>query len=909
MTLIFLLLCAAGAVWSVKKFYESLNMSLTKLNEKPIATITFKHKTAQRKFMERMIWDRLRQHSPVYDGDTIRTAPESEATIYFEDGNVMDLGENTMAQVFFHDGQVQMSVSGGSFSVNSSGSKNGAVVNAGNSSVVVSAGSSIGASVSEESGTSFKVVDGTVVFTDENGLARAMEKGEAIALDASGDEQIIPIITVFSPAPNAKVLDFGGSGVSVDFKWTAQNLEKGDSLVLQTSREKDFSDIERTVDLDGMTEVSVDFEEGVSYWRVYAKKAGVNYSAASKLKVFAAPPPQLIAPESRSVYTYKSKLPDVRFSWSANDLVTAFDLQIADNPQMENPIVEQRATTPSSIVSTLGTGTWYWRVTPYYTLNKIGLAEPSEVRAFTINQRNKILPPELILPAAGDNVNTALKDMINFSWKNNPEAVGYEIAVSADPKCLDNMIVQKTKSNFFVVKPSESRMQEGTWYWRVIQYDADGDISDQSEIRKFTTSQVKFEQRALYPPDNFAVTDTNLAELRFTWKSNIPGDNRFQIARDKKFTSLVVNQIDNEKFFQGAQLSGGDYYWRISSATLPDQYSTEPRAFKVVSQLTAPVLATPADQETLTIYGESSTRFSWKPVAGADLYQFNLYDTENKDTFIVSERVKRPLVAVNMAKYSNGTYGWSVQALAEETLYSSRRFSPMSDAEFRIVQLRRAVLEYPADGAVIDGVRALSNPETVRWSCEQELKQSTFTLSKNPNGYSNPIMTVNNPGRAIKLPRLDPGVYYWTIRGANASGANSSAAKPRSFTVGRILNLAAPRITSPAAGKVYGPAQIRVSRRIDFAWNPVPLATNYTITIRNDRGEVLVSKTLKENRFTIPDMAELKRGRFAYTVQASQLLPDGTLVRRGDISSSAFTIDLPVAGDIIIDDTGVLYGK
>ncbi|MBQ6029732.1 MAG: hypothetical protein IJL24_09460 [Treponema sp.] len=121
--------------------------------------------------------------------------------------------------------------------------------------------------------------------------------------------------------------------------------------------------------------------------------------------------------------------------------------------------------------------------------------------------------------------------------------------------------------------------------------------------------------------------------------------------------------------------------------------------------------------------------------------------------------------------------------------------------------------------------------------------------------------------------------------------------------------MAAPRITSPAAGKVYGPAQIRVSRKIDFAWSAVPLATNYTITIRNDRGEVLVSKTLKENRFTIPDMAELKCGRFAYTVQASQLLPDGTLVRRGDISSSAFTIDLPVAGDIIIDDTGVLYGK
>ena len=907
--MIFLLTCAAGAAWSIKKFYESLNASLTKLNEKPIATITFKYKTAQRKFEERMIWDRLRQHSPIYNGDTIRTAEASEATIYFEDGNIMDLGENTMAQVFFHDGQVETSVSGGSFSINSSGSKNGVIVSAGTSSVIVNSGSSISASLTKEGGTKVNVSQGEVFFTDESGLARAIEEGDGIALDAEGDEQIVPLITVSSPSANAKIMDFGGSGVPVAFAWSVQNLEKGDHLVLQTSRDKKFENVERTVDLSGLTEISLDFEEGPSYWRIYPEKAGPKFSAQSKVKVYAALPPQLIAPESRADFAYKSKLPDVRFSWTTNDVVTAFDLEIADNPQMQNPVVAQRTTTPSSIVSTLGSGTWYWRVTPFYALNKIGLGEPSEARAFTIHQRSKILPPELILPATGDAVNTAEKDMINFSWKNNPEAVGYEIKISDEPKCEAPRIVQRTKANFFTVQPSQSGMQKGTWYWCVSQTDSDGDISDQSEIRKFTTDQILFEQRALYPPNDFAVTDSNLAELRFTWKTNIPGDNRFQIARDKKFSNLVVNQTANEKFFQGAQLSGGDYYWRISSADSPDKFSTEPRAFKVVSQLVAPSLLSPADQDTLTIYGESSTRFSWKPVAGADLYQFSLYDTKNRDTFIVSEHVKAPSMTLNLASYANGSYGWSVQALAEETPYSSRRFSPMADGEFRIVQLRRAVLEYPADGAVVDGIKALTNPDSVRWSCEQELKQSVFTLSKNPNGYSNPILSVTNPEKSVKLPRLEPGVYYWTIRATNSFGSNSSAAKPRSFTVGRILNLAAPRITSPAAGKVYGPAQIRVSRKIDFAWSAVPLATNYTITIRNDRGEVLVSKTLKENRYTIPDMAELKRGRFAYTVQASQLLPDGTLVRRGDISSSAFTIDLPVAGDIIIDDTGVLYGK
>ena len=908
MTLIFLLTCAAGAAWSINKFYESLNASLTKVNEKPIATITFKHRTAQRKFQERMIWDRLRQHSPVYDGDTIRTAAGSEATIYFEDGNIMDLGENTMAQVFFHDGQVETSVTGGSFVVNSNGAKNGALVKAGTSTVIVSAGSSIGGSVSNESGTSVKVANGKVVFSDESGLTRAIEEGQAIALDASGDEQIIPIITVFSPAPNAKVLAFGGAKESVQFKWTVQNLGDDDGLILQTSRDKKFESVDRTLDLKGVEDIAVDFEEGVSYWRIYPKKAGPDYCAASKIKVFAAPPPQLVAPESRSNYSYKAKLPELRFSWTSNDVVTAFDFEIADNPQMENPVFKQRTTTPSSIVSTLGTGTWYWRVTPFYSLNNIGLTAPSETRAFTISQRQTMSPPELILPAADERINTALKDSIAFSWKNNPEAVGYEITIAQDPQCYDAKITQKSKSNFFSVKPSEAEMQTGTWYWRVTQYDADGDISEQSEIRKFTTDQVTYEQRALYPPDNFVTVDSSLAELRFTWKTNIPGDNKFQVARDRAFKNLVVDQVNNDKFAQGLSLAGGQYYWRISSATSPSQYSTEPRALRVAAQLIKPVLTYPAQNETLVIEGERLARFAWKPVADADFYQFYLYKSGSEDEPIVSERLSSSVRSVDLSKFANGQYSWSIQAGVEESAYTARRFSPKAEGTFKVAQLRRIQLQYPADGAQMSGLEALAHPDTLRWTCEQEVKQVVLTLSKNPNGYSNPIMTTRNPARFVPLPRLEPGVYYWTARGTNEAGMNVSAPRAHSFTVNKVAALAPPRLSAPANNTVYGVAQIRSSRKINFVWQPVAGATVYTITLRNERGQVLLNKQTSETHYTFNDMAELKNGRFTYSVQAAQNLPDGTLARRSEASSASFAIDLPAAGDIVIDDMGVLYG-
>lgn len=93
-----LAVCVSGVALNSLLFYKSFFRALTKMNEEPIATITFKYKTAQRKFLDRVVWDRLRQNSPVYNGDTLHTSSLSEATVWFSDGNVMELSENTMAQ-------------------------------------------------------------------------------------------------------------------------------------------------------------------------------------------------------------------------------------------------------------------------------------------------------------------------------------------------------------------------------------------------------------------------------------------------------------------------------------------------------------------------------------------------------------------------------------------------------------------------------------------------------------------------------------------------------------------------------------------------------------------------------------------------------------------------------------------
>ena len=148
-------ICLIGAFISSALFYKGFFRALTKLNEEPIATITFKYKTAQRKFLERVVWDRLRQNSPVYNGDTIHTENLAEATVYFIDGNVMNLSENTMAQVFLSEDQLLTAeLTDGYATVDAGEAGAGVVLVADGMEVALEAGSSVGAGIESKSKTS-----------------------------------------------------------------------------------------------------------------------------------------------------------------------------------------------------------------------------------------------------------------------------------------------------------------------------------------------------------------------------------------------------------------------------------------------------------------------------------------------------------------------------------------------------------------------------------------------------------------------------------------------------------------------------------------------------------------------------------------------------------------------------------
>ncbi|MBQ9239491.1 MAG: hypothetical protein IJ191_09325, partial [Treponema sp.] len=231
-------LCICGAIISLLLFFLSYFRAVMRRDQLPIATITFKYKTAQRKFIDRVVWDRLYQSAPVYNGDTIATSAFSEATVRFVDGNVMELHENTMAQVFMDaDNVMSAHLENGSAVVDASDAVRGMSFGTEDMQVAIDHGSAVSALSFGASGGSMDAV-----FQVLSGVARvggtALEAGEEFFTGQGVHNRSSVVVTC--PAREAKVLyHTEGAGI-VPFTWRLHNMPAGTPLHLELAADSRY---------------------------------------------------------------------------------------------------------------------------------------------------------------------------------------------------------------------------------------------------------------------------------------------------------------------------------------------------------------------------------------------------------------------------------------------------------------------------------------------------------------------------------------------------------------------------------------------------------------------------------------------------------------------------------------------
>ena len=936
--------CLSVCAVSLWFFWKDLNTSSTRTDVDSIATIHFKRKVSQRKFDDRVVWERLQQDSALYDKDTIRTSDGAEAVILFSDGTKVDLTENTMIQISLEkDGSVNLSVGGGNVEVDTTASTSESVkLSMGDgSSVNLEKGSRIAAATTSESGagTSFTVKDGNAVVSNAAGQSQKISNGEAISVEKNG-ELNRQNITVTSISKNLRVYKTGEEVEPVKLSWqaTSDNANPADAIVkVEVSTDKDFTNIVKQYSAKGSSSMDVvpQAENEKLFWRVY-KEDEQEKAVQGVITVVELSQMELNSPLDNSVFSYRKELPSLRFNWKNDEYAESYKMEVSRTQDFVAPLITESLKSTSYTTASLDKGKYYWRVTPYYTVNSIGYAEASPVFSFEIEEREALTEPALSLPAdAAKIVLGEAEQNVIFSWKSDVKADGYSIELSDNPDFTKiRQTIKATRTTVgehFTIKT----LPEGTYYWRVMRNSEEdresGNDHAHSVVRSFSVAAyVPGINKLSWPPDGYSVEHDQLARLNFNWKlaneyKSAGLESVLQIARSEDFNNVLVTQTLSKPEFTGASLISGNYYWRVG--VLKEGVETafsEPNKLKVLNPMSAPKIKSPQNEEKLIVAYNEPVAFEWQKVSGADYYRLMVYD--EKGSVVKSERVSEPKLKLELpvgAGSGTGTspaspaytkYKSVIQAFAKETEISSSRFSEESEVSFEVRRPLPVTLVSPVNNQGLDGLAALRTPVQLVWKAGDPTTRTMLTLQKqNSNGTWRTVRTMDNPKTQVSLSRLTEGRYRWNVSASGERGMSLDSVS-ETFVIKPVPMLAGAALSEPSNNLKMDAAYLKAHRNLSFKWKKVAGATDYDFAIY----QVLANGTYKriysqnkvrQTEVRIKDLSIFDVGNFEWRVTAYSHAKDGYEEQKSDPVSARFKIDFGLPSKVKTGQPGTMYGE
>ena len=896
-------------------FWKDLNSSSKRTDKEKIATITFKNRIAQRKFDDRVVWERIDKSTPLYNGDLIRTAELAEAVITFNDGSEVNIYENTMIQVYYSDfAGVNISVGNGNLQIESSQKGNVQLTMNDGSKVNAGGGTSLSAKTTGNgSGTkTVEVRSGSATVTGASGNTESMKAGESLSVKSSGEIAKKPV-TVTSIPPELRVLNVEGSDIPVKLEWKKNNTNE--PVVLQTSTKKDFSQITEEKIVSSVNDSLISLSEGTLYWRVFPK-GKEDEATEGKISVEAAKPLTIISPADKGSFQYRNRNPVMSFRWNGNDYAKNYLLKISSTPDMQNLVYNKVHVHPSATIDSLGSGQWWWQVTPYYELNSIGYAGASKVSSFTIERTEEITPPSLTVPLQNAEIHYKENLDVNFSWKSDIKA-SYELLISSDEDFKDIITRRKTAGQRATVSLALPEKDGQTYYWKVIRNSSEpDDFTPESAVREFSVSKyISVPTKLVYPPEEFCTESTKVSSLRFMWKPSDEAkakgkESIIQISSTKDFKTIQTQKTVPGTSVENLTIPQGEWYWRVATEGMDGEPEyTQPNHLVVQRELTAPSVTNVKESSEVVIAKDSSVKLNWTTVPGADFYNVRVYDSDNK---LVAEK---PEASGTTASFTlpDDSYSVKIQAVASQTEISPLRTGPVETVDF-VVRTPDAVSAlYPVAASKIDGLTALRTPVNFTWKTGRDKPVTTELViqKRQDDGTMRVVERIKTTKTSASVPRLTTGSYSWQVIASTAEGIPMNS-QPVSFTITPVASLAKPVLEAPKNNFTMDSTYLRKNRSISFEWKAVADATEYNFIIYKKAYNgslipVYSEKGIKNNKFRLKKLSLLDIGEFEWNVTAFSYARDGYEERRSPVAQGTFKIKFDAPKQITTEKTGRMF--
>ncbi len=906
--------CLSIAGYFVYSFWKDLNTSAKRTDKEKIAIITFKNRIAQRKFDDRVVWERIDKATPLYNGDLVRTADLAEAVITFNDNSTIDLYENSMIQVYYSENEgIKISVDNGNLQVDSSiNSKvalsldNGSVINAGG-------GTSLATQSSKNGIHSVDVKNGAATITSEKGESEALSAGQSASMQKSGEIKKNDL-TVTSIPQEMSLLSLDGKEVAVTIEW--QKADKNRPVVIETSYKKDFSVIEETKKVEDLNSSILNVKSGVLYWRLYPE-GNKDEVTEGKIKVEATEPIKLLSPVDGGCFRYRNSNPKISFRWSQCDYAKSYMFIVASSPDMHSPLIAKEVTETSITLDSIGAGDWWWQITPYFEKNSIGYTGESSQGKFSVVKNDVINPPSLTIPLDNSIITSKESAKVNFGWKSELSA-SYEVYVSDSPDFSNLIYKTQTSAKHTSTNLEVPESEEKTYYWKVVRKSNETeDITPVSDVHSFTLARYKDEpNRLLYPPEEYSTEASKLSSLQFMWKpapQNISLNSVIQFSSSRDFSSIHKEKVLQKTVFGDLSLSEGSWWWRIASVKEDGTYTdyTEGRHLQVLKELEAPELLGIKNNQEILLAADMPLTLAWNKVAGADYYNVRIFDSNNQ---IVAENSSVENTSVKFS-LNDAAYSIKLQAVSAKSEYSPLRTGPVTSLAFSVRRPSPVNTLSPANGTKIEGLTAIRNPLVFTWKNGIDKPAlSDFVLKKRQSDGSMRIVETRRVTKnTISLSRLTPGFYTWQINASTSEGLPINS-QVKSFTITSVESLEKPIPQNPQNSFVMNSDYLRKNRSITFEWKPVDEATEYNFILykkeRNGKLTPVYSENnIKTTKLRFKNLSMLDVGNFVWNVTAFSYAKDGFEERRSQSASAEFKIDISVPVQIKADSPGRMYSE
>jgi hypothetical protein len=915
-------------------FFSDLNAVSGRGNEPALGTIFFKKQTATRKSSDSQMWERLRNQSPVYRLDTLRTDEDSEAVVNFDDGLSLDMLQNSMLKLTVRGQSANLDFQEGSITLRGGDKSAPVFLGQSGSAVALSPDAQLVVTKTKDT-TSLELSQGSASVSDRYGKQQTLTPETAMDFsDQTGSSTLRPVNLIPRyPEQGSRLLTLETGKIAVKFGCQTSRLGST-AIEIELSPAADFSTVaaypatrEATTEKNGnLYTAEIPLDSGTWYWRV---AAGEIHSSVRQLSIDREEALTLIQPPEGGDISYRKKEPPVRFSWTASEHVAYWDIELArGQPDFKTPALRRRTTVSSLSLAGLTAGSWFWRVIPHYSGTLLADQKPM-VGHFTVTQRPAMTALEPTIPVEGSLVQTQELSTkgLAFTWDPPAEAKRYELSAytSLVPGTPPSARFE-TSSPYKIITPQElgTLAAAGRSFWVLRWYDEEGNASPQGAARSLIAVDGALAIRPTFPPDGYKVADQFVTNTRFSWKSTLSVRTVFQVSRTPEFKDIVWEAPVKAETALGSNWGTGTYYWRLScyNANGSVFIQTPPRRLEVMEPFPAVRLTQPQPGAVFLLPEYQDQTVIWPATKDADYYQLTLFAVSAGNTNFARasyqasvEQTAGETVSFKLplSEFPEGSYVVRIQAFAREKLMSTSVIGLYGDSPFAFKRLMFIKLLAPTDGSRIDGLTARRSGLSLEWETANLPPNATVKLSSLPDGAEvsrTPVTEV----APLKIPRLNAGEYSWTVQGS-IEGFDVSARRPNRFTVLAIPKLPAAMALEPADKSVYGPKELRKLKGIEFSWQPVPQAEEYLFSLYPDTGS-LMDKTppilqirSAGPKVTLEKLGILHKGGYVWEVRAQTLDPTGETERDGIPAWASFVIDLPVLEAPKLPTGQAYYGR